>query len=54
MPIILDEAAMSLWTERGETHMPADLDDRVHLTAVSPQMNSPRYKEPNCIAPLAG
>jgi hypothetical protein len=52
MPVILDEAAMSLWTERGEVHMPADLDERVQLTAVSPQMNSPHYKEPDCIAPL--
>jgi putative SOS response-associated peptidase YedK len=53
MPVILDEAAMSLWTDRGEVHMPDDLDDRVLLTPVSPQMNSPRYKEPDCIAPLA-
>jgi putative SOS response-associated peptidase YedK len=52
MPVILDDAAMSLWTERGEVQMPADLDDRVQLTAVSPQMNSSRYKEPDCIAPL--
>ena len=54
MPVILDEAAMLLWTDCGEVHMPADLDDRVHLTPVSPQMNSPHYKEPDCIAPLVG
>ena len=54
MPVMLDDAAVLLWTERGEVHMPADLDDRVHLTAVSPQMNSSRYKDPDCIAPLAG
>jgi putative SOS response-associated peptidase YedK len=52
MPVILDEASMPLWTERGEVRMPADLDDVVQLTPVSPQMNSPRYKEPDCVAPL--
>jgi putative SOS response-associated peptidase YedK len=52
MPVILDEASMRLWKERGEVTTPADLDDLVQLTPVSPQMNSPRYKEPDCIAPL--
>jgi putative SOS response-associated peptidase YedK len=52
IPVILDEAAMSLWTERANVHMAADLDDRVQLTPVSPQMNSPRYEEPDCIAPF--
>ena len=52
MPVILDEAAMSLWSEWGEVHMPDDLDDRVQLFPVSPRVNNPRYKEPDCIAPL--
>ena len=52
MPVILDEAAMSLWSERGEVHIPTHLNDRVQLFPVSPRVNSPRYKEPDCIAPL--
>ena len=52
MPVILDDAAMRLWTERGEVHIPANLDDRLSLVPVSPQVNSPRYDAPDCIAPL--
>ena len=31
MPVILDEASIPLWTERGEVTMPTDLDDLVQL-----------------------
>ncbi|HEY7644887.1 MAG TPA: SOS response-associated peptidase [Hyphomicrobiales bacterium] len=53
MPVILDQAAMSLWVDHGKVHLPGDLDERVELFPVSPKVNSSRYDGPDCVEPLA-
>lgn len=45
---------MRPWLERGEVEQLRDLDARMSVLPVSPQVNSPRYNAEDCIAPLVG
>lgn len=54
MPVILDRAGFAGWLDHGSLERPDDLDARMHLFPVSPQVNSPKYDDEDCIAPLVG
>jgi putative SOS response-associated peptidase YedK len=51
MPVILDEFGFFGWLEHGFVAMPTDLEEKVHLFPVSPQVNSPKYDGEDCIEP---
>jgi putative SOS response-associated peptidase YedK len=53
MPVILEAGDVDVWLDRGGTDLlkPAP-EDALRRWPVSPQMNSVRYNEPDCVAPL--
>jgi hypothetical protein len=49
---MLDKSGIEGWLG-GDPVVSADIKEAVGVVPVSPQMNSPRYNEPDCVAPLA-
>jgi putative SOS response-associated peptidase YedK len=52
MPVILDQSGFAGWLDKGDLARPEDLDERMQLFPVSPQVNSPKYDAEDCIEPL--
>jgi putative SOS response-associated peptidase YedK len=53
-PVILDDSAVESWIASGNIGLPNNLDSNVQIAPVTPKMNSPHYKEPDCIVALTG
>lgn len=52
MPVMLVKDGFEPWLAGEDPTIDPGIDEVVQVIPVSPQMNSPRYNEPDCVAPL--